>query len=136
MNVKDGAPVVHVKLGESPLTNFILMFSGQMHVLDDICVEMSRVVSEIESKELELEVMCADLYRKTEQPPRCPSPHCTCRTSVLLTKHFMELFKDMREHKSRFRALKERANSYIDGLKEREEAPDQPLDLTTKKNDF
>ena len=48
---------VTVKLGKSPLTDFIILFSDKMHLLDQICVDMTRIANEIDIKERELEAM-------------------------------------------------------------------------------
>ena len=58
---------------------------------------------------------------------------CSCWTLAPITKRFLDKFKNMREHRERFRALKERAISYVDEIKEEEADPrNKPLDLTTK----
>ena len=101
-------------MGDSPLTNFILMFSDKMHILDDICTEMSGIVSEIEQKEQELDAMFEDVYKRTQQYPRCPSLRCSCWTLAPITKRFLDKFSNMRTQKERFRALKDHASSYID----------------------
>ena len=125
---------IAVKLGDSPLTNFILMFSDRMHVLDDICTEMSEIVSEIEQKERELDEMFDDVYKRTQQYPRCPSLRCSCWTLAPVTKRFLDKFQNMRAQKTRFKSLKDHASSYIDELKEKDsENTNEPLDLTTKK---
>ena len=133
MNGNDHDTVVHIKLGDSPLTNFILMFSGQMNVLDEICKEMSKVVGDIEQKEKVLEAMCDELYRKLESPQHCPSLRCNCWTLLPITRYFLDLFKELREHKNKFRALRDKANSYIDCLKKNGDEP-QPLDLNVKSS--
>ena len=125
---------VAVKLGDSPLTNFILMFSDKMHILDDICTEMSGIVSEIEQKEQELDAMMEDVYKRTQQYPRCPSLRCSCWTLAPITKRFLDKFSNMRAQKERFKALKDHASSYIDELKDKEpENTNESLDLTAKK---
>ena len=124
---------VPIKLGSSPLTKFILMFSDKMDVLDSICNEMSRIIGEIDARELELEAMFDDLYRRSQQTPSCPSLRCNCWTLAPVTKRFLDIFKDMRIHKGEFRALRERACLYIDELKDEDpESINKPLDLTNK----
>ena len=102
-----------------------------MNVLDEICKEMSKVVGDIERKEKVLEAMCDELYRKLENPQHCPSLRCNCWTLLPTTRYFLDLFKETREQKNQFRALRDKANSYIDCLKKNDDEP-QPLDLTIK----
>ena len=110
------------------------MFSDKMHILDDICTEMSGIVSEIEQKEQELDAMLEDVYKRTQQYPRCPSLRCSCWTLAPITKRFLDKFSNMRAQKERFKALKDHASSYIDELKDKEtENTNEPLDLTAKK---
>ena len=133
MDDQGGTTGVSVKLGDSALTDFILMFSNRMHVLDQICSDMSKIVNEIDLKEQELEAIFEDLYRRTRQPPTCPSLQCGCWTIAPLTQRFLNLFREMRDQKKQFRTLKDSATSYIDGLKlDSSEAPSEPVDLTTK----
>ena len=125
---------VAVKLGDSPLTNFVLMFSDKMHILDDICTEMSGIVCEIEQKEQEFDEMLENVCKRTQKYPRCPSLRCSCWTLAPITKRFLDKFQNMRAHKTRFKSLKDHASSYIDELKEEDsENTNEPLDMTTKK---
>ena len=131
MSDNDQNTVVNIKFGDSPLTNFILMFTGQMNVLDEICKEMSKIVGDIEQKEKVLEAMCDELYRKLENPRHCPSLRCNCWTLLPITRYFLDSFKELKEQKNQFRALRDKANSYIDCLKKNDDEP-QPLDLTIR----
>ena len=133
MDDQGGITGLSVKLGDSALTDFILMFSDRMHVLDQICSDMSKIVNEIDLREEELEAMFEDLYLRTKQPTTCPYLQCGCRTIASLTKRFLNIFREMREQKKQFRTLKDSATSYIDGLNlDGSEALSEPVDLTTK----
>ena len=118
MDPEASKPTITVTLGNSPLTDFIVVFSDKMHILDQICVDMTKIVDDIDSKEQELEAIYDDLYRRASQSPRCPSLKCGCWTVAPLTKRFLNKFREMREQKNRFRSLKEKAYSFIDGFKE------------------
>ena len=133
MDDSENTAEVPIKLGKSALTDFILMFSDKMHILDQICSDMTDIVNEIDLKEQELEAMFEDLYRRTQQSPRCPSLQCSCWTIAPVTRRFLNIFKELREQKRQFRLLKENANSYVDGLKKgNDETPAEPIDLSTK----
>ena len=133
MEAAAATSTVTLRLGKSPLTDFLILFSDKMHLLDQICVDMTRIANEIDIKERELEAMFNDLYRRTSLSPRCPSLQCSCWTVAPLTRRFLNLFREMREHKNQFRFLKERANSFIDASKETKDGSlTDPLDLSTK----
>ena len=133
MESSDTTSGVTVRLGKSPLTDFIIMFSDKMHVLDQICVDLTKIADEIDEKEQELEGMFNDLYQRTSQSPRCPSLQCSCWTVAPLTRRFLNVFRGMRGQKIQSRQLKDRAYSLIDGFKDtREKSLEDPMDLSKK----